>query len=308
MGANVIGTSFLVSAIQTVYGADAATAANISTVNTVVVCIGCIVLPAVVARFKRSRPIFWVMLIGSGLFYMLALQVPYLGGAGPAIMFALGGIFFALYLIVLPFTADALFTGLSRLMGRPIPDNMRNMIFYYVLFALTVIIFWNYLGHVTGNFFSNFWRTIWTVCLGLVGFYGLNELSYRVLDTVLSGLTNLNDITISAQIHDAPRSTALIIIFLAPFVEEVLFRGLVFGNLKLKSRAVAYAVSCLLFALLHVWQFAVERQDITYFLMMVQYLVPGLVLAWAYDHSGSLWTSVGLHAAVNALATWAAWR
>lgn len=95
MGATVIGTSFMVSAIQTVYGADAATAANISTVNTVVVCIGCIVLPAVVARFKRSRPIFWVMLIGSGLFYMLALQVPYLGGAGPAIMFALGGIFFA---------------------------------------------------------------------------------------------------------------------------------------------------------------------------------------------------------------------
>ena len=46
----------------------------------------------------------------------------------------------------------------------------------------------------------------------------------------------------------------------------------------------------------------------TYFLLMVQYLVPGVVLAWAYDHSGSLWTSIGLHAAVNALATWASWQ
>ena len=97
----------------------------------------------------------------------------------------------------------------------------------------------------------------------------------------------------------------LIVIFLAPFVEEVLFRGLVFGNLKHKSRTVAYAVSCLLFALLHVWQFAVKRQDITYFLLMVQYLVPGLVLAWAYDHTGTLWSSVLLHAAANALSVWA---
>ena len=84
-------------------------------------------------------------------------------------------------------------------------------------------------------------------------------------------------------------------------ISPELFRGLVFGNLKGKSRTVAYVVSCLLFALLHVWQFAVVRQDITYFLLMVQYLVPGLVLAWAYDHTGTLWSSILLHAAANAL-------
>ena len=77
-----------------------------------------------------------------------------------------------------------------------------------------------------------------------------------------------------------------------------------FGNLKGKSRTVAYLVSCLLFALLHVWQFAVVNRDLTYFLLMVQYLVPGLVLAWVYDHSGTLWTSIGLHAAANALSAW----
>ena len=96
----------------------------------------------------------------------------------------------------------------------------------------------------------------------------------------------------------------LIVVFLAPFVEETLFRGLVFGSLKDKSRAGAYLASCLLFALLHVWQFAVTSRDLTYFLLMVQYLVPGLVLAWAYEHSGTLWTSVALHAAANALSIW----
>ena len=100
---------------------------------------------------------------------------------------------------------------------------------------------------------------------------------------------------------DAPRTTILIVVFLAPFVEEVLFRGLVFGNLRGKSPWLGYAVSCALFALLHVWQFAVVNHDITYFLLMVQYLVPGLVLCWVYDRSGTLWTAIGVHAAANAL-------
>lgn len=217
---------------------------------------------------------------------------------------ALGGVFFALYLIVLPFAADPLFAGLSRLLGREIPANVRNMIFYYTLFALTLVIFWHYLGHTSSHFLSNIWKTLGSVCVGMVVFYGLNELVYRVIDLFLSNMTNLNDITISAQIHDAPRSTALIIIFLAPFVEEVLFRGYVFGNLRSVNRIAAYVVSCLLFAFLHVWQFAVVHQDLSYFLLMLQYLIPGFALAWVYERSGTLWGSVLLHAFVNALAVW----
>ena len=140
--------------------------------------------------------------------------------------------------------------------------------------------------------------------LGLIALYGLNELVFRLTNILIGNRTNLNDSTISAQIQDLPQATFLILVVLAPFVEEVLFRGLVFGNLKSKSRVVAYLVSCLLFALLHVWQFAVVQQDITYFLLMVQYLVPGAVLAWAYESSGTLWTSIGLHAVANALSAW----
>ena len=154
------------------------------------------------------------------------------------------------------------------------------------------------------NFADNLGVACRNMLLGLIALYGLNELVYRLSTVVISNRTNLNDTAISAQIQDAPRVTLLIIVFLAPFIEEVLFRGLVFGNLKSKSRVVAYLVSCLLFALLHVWQFAVVQQDITYFLLMVQYLVPGAVLAWAYESSGTLWTSIGLHAVANALSAW----
>ena len=215
-----------------------------------------------------------------------------------------GVVFLMIYLVVLPFATDPLFRFVGGLLDTTISATVQNMIYYYVLFAVTLIMFHKFIGRTSRNFADNLGVACRSVLIGLVGLYGLNELVYRLSNLVVSNRTNLNDTTISAQIQDAPRVTLLIIVFLAPFVEEVLFRGLVFGNLKQKSRVVAYLASCFLFALIHVWQFAVVNQDITYFLLMVQYLVPGAVLAWAYESSGTLWASIGLHAVANALSAW----
>lgn len=216
-----------------------------------------------------------------------------------------GVVFFVIYLLVLPFVTNPLFDLAGRLLAVSISAAMRDVLYYYILFAVTIIIFHGFLARTSRHLMDNLGGACKTAAAGLVGLYGLNELVYRLTNLIFTNRTNLNDTTISAQIDDAPHMTLLIVIILAPFVEEVLFRGLVFGNLKSRSRALAYVVSCLLFALLHVWQFAVVKQDVTYFLLMIQYLVPGLVLAWAYDHSGTLWASIGLHAAANALSVWA---
>ena len=209
---------------------------------------------------------------------------------------AAGTALFVIYLLVLPFAASPMFRVLEGLLGTDLTPAVENVIYYYALFAVTVVIFHGFLARTTRRLADE---------AGLVALYGLNELVYRLTNLLVDNRTNLNNIAISAQIDDAPHMTLLIVVFLAPFVEEVLFRGLVFGGLRGKSVLLAYAVSCLLFALLHVWQFAVESRDLTYFLLMVQYLVPGVVLAWAYDRSGTLWTSIGLHAAANALSVWA---
>ena len=55
---------------------------------------------------------------------------------------------------------------------------------------------------------------------------------------------------------------------------------------------------------MHVWTFALSAWDLRYFALAVQYLVPGLVFAWVFDRSGTLWSSFLLHALVNALALW----
>ena len=215
-----------------------------------------------------------------------------------------GGILLILYLVVLPFVTAPMFQGLETLLGFQLTDHMESVIYYYALFALTLGVFWNYIGRTTKLFISSPLPALQTALMGLVGFYGLNELSYRVLKLVTGGYANLNDMTISAQVNDAPRNTFFIIVLLAPFVEEVLFRGYVFGNIRNKSRAAAYIISCALFAALHVWQFAAVEQSIGNFLLMLQYFVPGIVFAWCYEQSGTLWTGIIAHAFVNALAMW----
>ena len=95
--------------------------------------------------------------------------------------------------------------------------------------------------------------------LGLLVFYGANELLFRVCNVLFDSRTNLNDMTIAAQVASAPRMTVLIVVLLAPFVEEVLFAGLSSAASQEKSRI--FCLSPLLRAVrasLHVWTAAVS--------------------------------------------------
>ena len=216
----------------------------------------------------------------------------------------LGGVLLAVYLVILPLTADPLFDLIQKLFGMTISDSVRNAAYYYILFALTIIAFWGYLGRTTRALLDHIGTVLASVGIGLIAFYGLNEIVWRVLQFFSVGQTNLNDQAILARIGSAPYSTILIVVFLAPVVEEAIFRGYIFGNIREFSRAAAYLASCLLFALLHVWQFVAVSWDFSYLLVTVQYLIPGLVMAWCFERSGSLWGSILLHCIVNGLSVW----
>lgn len=216
----------------------------------------------------------------------------------------LGGVVLVIYVFVLPLTAEALFDGVERLFGISMDRGLRDAVYYYILFALVLAAFGGYFGRTTRAFLDHPWQVLGAAGVGLVAFYGLNELICRVLGLLGAGQVNLNDQAILARLGAAPRSTILIVVFLAPVVEEALFRGYVFGNLREYSRAAAYIVSCFLFAFLHVWQYVAAGWNFVYLLVMVQYLIPGAVMAWTFERSGSLWGSVLLHCAVNGLAVW----
>ena len=212
-----------------------------------------------------------------------------------------GGVLFVLYVVVFPFTIHWIFRGIETLLNTSFSAAQEQEIYYYFMFVATLLIFYNFIGRTTRRLFEDFLYALATAATGLVAFYGLNELLYRVSHTFLGGDTNLNDVAISAQTASVGRPTLLILIFIAPFVEEVLFRGYIFGMLRPRNRILAYAVSALLFAFLHVWQFAAGGISVHHVVLLVQYLVPGLVLCWTYDRCATIWCPVLTHVCVNAL-------
>lgn len=211
-----------------------------------------------------------------------------------------GGVLLGCCLGVLPLAADPAFTLAERLLGAALEEGVRDAAYHYALFALTAAVFWGYLERTTRCFLGRFWGTVRTVLLGLAAFFLLSELSWRLTGRFFQA-ENLNDLAIAGKLAESPRSMVLIVVVLAPFVEEVLFRGYLFGNIREVSRPAAYLVSCLAFALLHVWQFAAAGRDLAYLLPAVQYVAPGLVLAWTYERSGTLWGSVLVHSIVNGI-------
>ena len=141
--------------------------------------------------------------------------------------------------------------------------------------------------------------------VGLVLFYGLNEVLFRLSRALFGHQLNLNDYPISAQVHNAPRATVLILMIIAPFIEEVLFRGYIFGGLKGHGALAAYGASCALFAFLHVWQFLGGGCfSLSGVILLVQYLAPAAVLAYVYDRSGNLWGPLLVHVIVNGMYVW----
>jgi uncharacterized protein len=80
-------------------------------------------------------------------------------------------------------------------------------------------------------------------------------------------------------------------VFVAPFVEETLFRGFIFNGLRSRYHwAVAAAISSALFAAAHM--------ELTFFLPA---FALGFLFAFLYERSDSIWPGMILHFFVNGL-------
>ena len=90
------------------------------------------------------------------------------------------------------------------------------------------------------------------------------------------------------------------IVFLAPPVEEMMFRAGIFGAVRRKSRVWAYILSALCFALYHVVPYAIMEP--LYWVFVLQYIPVSLLLARCYERTNSIWGSTLFHMLVNGIA------
>lgn len=123
------------------------------------------------------------------------------------------------------------------------------------------------------------------------------NLGLGLLFGLLSETENPNNAAVMEVVRqDLPKMKALLI-YLAPFVEELLFRGGIFGLLRGKSRLAAYLVSASLFSLYHVAPYALYEP--VYWIYLLQYLPVSLLLARCYERTNSVWCPIFFHMLVN---------
>lgn len=113
---------------------------------------------------------------------------------------------------------------------------------------------------------------------------------------------NFNDGYISAMVKDQYSLMFIGTVILAPVAEELLYRGLIFNGLYNKSRGLAYAVSTLAFAVLHVYGYLDKLSATQFFLCLIEYIPAGLCFGWAYARTGTIITPILIHILNNSAA------
>ena len=138
------------------------------------------------------------------------------------------------------------------------------------------------------------------VCTGYLAMLACNILAGLLIARLTDGAENMNNDALAelAEYAYGPMKAALV--YLGPLTEEMLFRAGLFGTLRHKNRAAAYAVSMLAFSVYHVWGYALD--DPGYWIFLLQYLPAGWLLARCYERTNSIWGSVFFHMLTNYMA------
>lgn len=208
-----------------------------------------------------------------------------------------GWIYLPIHVVVLPlFLGTALY-----LLTGAIPDEITCNVWYYAIgFVFTLVAMWKFLHRSFDVMMDRF-----AYSFGMfLAAYAVDVLLSLVLQLALSLFGDLpvpNNDAVTALAEQDYRRMFAVAVLMAPIVEECLFRGVIFGTIRQKSRFWAYLASVLLFSLYHVWQYALVYAEPRYLLSALQYVPVSIALTYCYDRTQSIWPPVFFHMFINAL-------
>lgn len=200
----------------------------------------------------------------------------------------------------------ALLPTLLRLVGQVFSLGnsaaLYNFLYFSINFICVTAIFSKFLKKSMLRVRRSYPEVLATAAIGFGVFWLCSSLLHSAIGLLFPEFVNLNDSSLVDILGDYPVLLFLGTVVLAPVAEEVFHRGLVFGWLHEKNVLLAYAVSTLLFAAIHVVQYIGLYSPLHLLIALIQYLPAGIVFAWAYQRSGCIFAPIAIHAANNLLA------
>ena len=198
--------------------------------------------------------------------------------------------YFPVHLIVLQLVLSLI--AAKELLSLPAAD----LLYYLVGFLYMVLAAFGFLRRDFDALIDAPLACIREVLRGYLAMLCCNFLLGLLLLLVLKS-DNPNNEAVMAVAEQDMRAVRAAVIYLAPVVEEMLFRAGIFGLLWQRNRRAAYIVSALCFALYHVVPYAILQPACWLFLL--EYIPVSLLLAYCYERTNSIWCSIFFHMLVN---------
>ena len=203
------------------------------------------------------------------------------------------------YLLISLFVMPFALTLLNTLLAKPLSDTVLNLIFFTVNFLAVCIVFHRFLLASVKLALA---KPLYCLRIALIGFafyYCAILFTSRGIKWFYPSFSNVNDSAIADLFKEYTSAMAFATVFLVPITEETFYRGLVFQGLYRKNRILAYCLSTLVFAGIHIIGYIGLSDWQTLLLCFVQYLPAGLALAWSYEKTDTIITPMLIHIIVN---------
>lgn len=180
-------------------------------------------------------------------------------------------------------------------------ESQANLLCYVLGVAYMLTFLWKFFRRDFDALCDRPWACIREVLVC----YGLMLCCNFVVNSIML-LLGMGDNPNSEAVFDMAGMTfgpiAAMAVFMAPIVEESLFRAGLFGLIRRRNRTLAYVVSMAMFSLYHVWSYAL--MDLKNLLYLLQYIPVSYLLCRCYERTNSIWGSIFLHMLVNGVSMW----
>ena len=211
----------------------------------------------------------------------------------------IGWVYVFVHVFAMTYILSALNIYVFPAMGFQLSTGNLNLLYYGIGFIFLLTTLFKFMKQSFADLCSNVLDTLIGVGAGYILYILLSYAVSSFLSLFLSDLTNPNSSAVINETRLNPNTMLAIGVLLAPIVEEILFRGVVFGTLRKKSRLLAYVVSSVFFSIYHLWSYLIYSFNPVLLLFLVQYVPAGIVLAWSYERGRNVWCPVFLHMLIN---------
>lgn len=207
----------------------------------------------------------------------------------------LGWLLVLLHLLILPMALDLFNAILPRQLGL---DQM-NLAMFLTIFGLTLLIFHKFLWKNLLCTLRKLPKCLLWVLIGFGIYWAINLLVSGLILRIDPDFANVNDMNVANLLDNGNSLLAVAIIVLVPVSEECMYRGLLLQGMRRLGRPLAYILSMVCFALIHITGYIGSADWLTLGLCLLQYLPAGFALALAYERSDSIITPILIHMIVN---------